>query len=70
MQKIIHNVQTDEVELVDLTDSEIAKLDAERIKRDEIEADRRATIDAELAAKKAVFEKLGLTAEEIQLLIG
>jgi hypothetical protein len=63
--KIIHNVETGEIIEVELTKAELtelAKLEAEDAAK--MEARR-----AEIAAKEAVIEKLGLTAEEVTALL-
>lgn len=63
--KIIHNVETGEITEVELTKAELTELaKAEAEDAAKMEARR-----AELAAKEAVIEKLGLTAEEVTALL-
>jgi leucyl aminopeptidase (aminopeptidase T) len=67
--KLIINCETKEQTEVELTDEEIAQLEADRAKA---EADR-ATKEAEAAvraeAKAELLAKLGITAEEAALLL-
>jgi hypothetical protein len=67
--KLIINCETKEQIEVELTDEEIAQLEADRAKA---EADRTAkeAADADKAATKAaVLERLGLTEEEVEALL-
>jgi hypothetical protein len=70
MQKIIHNVETNEITSVDLTTEEIAELEIEKVKKAKIKADKLVTETANAAARQAILARLGLTAEEAQLLLG
>jgi hypothetical protein len=67
--KLIINCETKEQVEVELTDEEIAQLEADRAK---VEADR-ATKEAEDAtkaeAKAELLDRLGITAEEAKLLL-
>lgn len=58
MKKLEHNVETGEVKEVDMTSDEIAQSEALGV---EIQND----FAARQLAKRAVLEKLGLTAEEL-----
>lgn len=63
--KIIHNVQSDEIQLVELSEEEKQK----QIE-DEIIANQRLEREVELAAAKTVLlQKLGITEEEAKLLL-
>jgi dihydroxyacid dehydratase/phosphogluconate dehydratase len=65
MIKKIHNVTTGEIIERDLTQDEI-----EQNKKDEENANRlNLQLEAQKAAKNAVLNKLGLTAEEIAILV-
>jgi hypothetical protein len=67
--KLVINCETKEQTEIELTDEEIAQLEADRAKA---EADRAAkeTADADKAAiKAAVLERLGLTEEEATALL-
>jgi hypothetical protein len=61
----IHNVTTDEIVDRDMTDAEFAKYKANQLAQtaDENEAKAKAT------ARAALLNKLGITAEEAQLLL-
>ncbi len=63
--KIIHNVETGEVIEVELTKAELTQL-ANDAAADSAKMAERA---AAMAAKEAVIEKLGLTAEEVAALL-
>jgi len=62
----IHNAETDEVIDREMTDAEFAIYEAEQeaIKLLKAEADAKAT------EKQAIAERLGLTADELKLLLG
>ena len=62
----IHNAETGEVVERPMTKEEYeAHLAAQAV-----EADRQAAIAAKTAARNAVLEKLGITADEVALLLG
>lgn len=66
MTKLIVNVETGE-EVV----RELNKAEKDQQKKDEtIQAEKELLKSEKEAAKKAIFEKLGLTAEEAALLLG
>ena len=67
--KLIINCETKEQIEVELTDEEIAQLEADRAKAeaDKAQADAEAAIKAE--AKAELLAKLGITAEEAALLL-
>jgi hypothetical protein len=62
----IHNVETDEVIEREMTANEIEQLAADTQER---QAELQA-IAAKAAEKAALLDKLGITAEEAQLLLG
>jgi hypothetical protein len=68
--KVIVDCSTGETSIVELTAEEIAELEASRIAAE----DQRQAAEAEAAvkaeAKAALLDKLGITAEEAQLLLG
>lgn len=53
-----------------MTEKEIAELEAEKTAKAEAEAERVAATEEREAAKQAVLDRLGLTAEEAALLLG
>ena len=63
--KIIHNVETNEIEQVLLTADEVAQL-AKDAK--ETEAIKKVITEAK-ASKEALLQKLGITADEAKLLL-
>ena len=65
----IHNVETDEIVVREMTDKEQTQRDAEVaawIKEKEI---KQAKAEADAAAKAALLEKLGITEEQAKLLL-
>ena len=62
----IHNVETNEVIDREMTDEEFAVYEADSA----AEAARLAEQEAKAIAKQALLDKLGITAEEAQLLLG
>jgi hypothetical protein len=58
-----HNAETGKITQRELTTAEIKK-------REKIEADYQAEIEAKKTARQALLNKLGITAEEAQLLLG
>jgi hypothetical protein len=65
MEKLEHNVTTDEVNFVELTDAELEqhRLDAETL------AEKKAEFEAAAATKIALLERLSITAEEAETLL-
>ena len=74
MFRIEHDVATGEVKEVSLTDQEIKQAEKENAKfikeRKEKLALIQAETEAKAAAKQAIAERLGLTADELQVLLG
>jgi hypothetical protein len=62
----IHNVETGEIIEREMTDQEFAEV---QIKA-EFDAKMRAEAEAKEAQRQALFEKLGITADEAKLLLG
>lgn len=66
MEKLVHNVATGEVTLVDFSAEELAQLE-----KDKAEAKAEKLLKEEKAAEKlAILERLGLTDEEAKVLLG
>jgi hypothetical protein len=61
----IHNIETNEVIDREMTDTEFAKYEADRLAENE-KAELRA---AKAAEKEALLERLGITQEEAKLLL-
>ena len=70
MHRIEHNIETNEVIEIALTDAEIKQFDA-LYAANKIESDKK---DEEYANKKAqhdaICQRLGITADELKLLLG
>jgi hypothetical protein len=62
----IHNTETDEVIDREMTDDEFAEYQAEQAER----AAKQAEAEAKATARQAILDRLGITAEEAQLLLG
>lgn len=62
----IHNTQTDEVIDREMNDAEFAQWQADQ----EAAAKAQAEAEAKAATRQALLDKLGITAEEAQLLLG
>jgi hypothetical protein len=62
----IHNTETDEVIDREMTDAEFADYEADQA----AEAAKQAEAQAKATARQAILDRLGLTAEEAQLLLG
>lgn len=62
----IHDLETDTVQDIELNDEEYAVY-LEDIEANEV---RKAEAEAKATAKAALLERLGITAEEAQLLLG
>jgi hypothetical protein len=69
LQKIIHNVATGEIITRDYTAAEIAEFQADKAQADKDAAAKTKADKAKAAARQAVIDKLGLTADEIAALL-
>jgi F0F1-type ATP synthase epsilon subunit len=67
---IIHDVTTDEVQIVDATIEEQKEIDARRKAAKERIAQEAIETTAKAEAKAALLAKLGITEEEAALLLG
>lgn len=66
MIKVIHNAETGEITEVEMTAAEI-----KQIEKEAVEAEKRLkAFDDRIAAKTALLDRLGITAEEAALLLG
>ena len=68
--KVIVDCSTGITEVVPLTAEEIADLETARLAAEDQRAAAEAEAAAKAEAKAALFDKLGITAEEAQLLLG
>jgi len=62
----IHNVSTGEIIDREMTAAEIKQYEAEKA----IEAKIKLDIEAKAAARQAILDRLGLTADEAKLILG
>lgn len=62
----IHNVETDEVIDREMNDAEFAQYEANKA----AQAAAKAEAEAKEAARQAILDRLGLTADEAKLLLG
>jgi hypothetical protein len=62
----IHDLETNEIIDREMTAAEYKIYQAE----EKIEADRKAAAEAKAAARQAILDRLGLTADEAKLLLG
>jgi hypothetical protein len=62
----IHNSQTNEVIDREMNDDEFAQYEADKAKQ----AAKQAEAEAKELARQAIFDRLGLTADEAKLLLG
>lgn len=69
MEKIIHNVETNELVTADLSAKEVAEIEAVQLKEAADLAKRKAEEKVTATAKAALLEKLGITADEAALLL-
>jgi hypothetical protein len=67
--KLIINCETKEQTEVELTDEEIAQLEADRAKAEADKAAKEAEDAAKAEAKAELLDRLGITAEEAKLLL-
>jgi hypothetical protein len=69
LTKLVINCETKEQTEIELTDEEIAQLEADRVKAEADRAAKEAADVARAATKAAVLERLGLTDEEAVALL-
>lgn len=65
----VHNVATDEIEIIELTDDEQKQLDAERQKAIAAKAALKLEQEQLRLTKISAYQKLGLTEAEIEALV-
>ncbi len=66
----IHNAETNEITIVSLTDTEQVILNEEREKAIANKQAQLKQIENDALAKIALLEKLGITEDEVRLLLG
>lgn len=65
LTKKIHNTETGEESIIELTEAEVAELTREA----ELAAEKKIEENAKAAAKSELLVKLGITADEAKLLL-
>jgi hypothetical protein len=70
MSKIFINCTTNETEIIPLTEEEIQAVEQKKIENQTVLDAEQAEAEAKAAARQAILNRLGLTAEEAQLLLG
>jgi hypothetical protein len=66
--KLIHNAETNEIEILTLNDVEQSQLDAERLLAIKAQNDAKEKAEQTKSLKISAYQKLGLTPEEIEIL--
>ena len=62
----IHNSETDEIIDREMNDTEFAQYEANKIEQVKLQAEA----DAKEAAKSAILDRIGLTADELKTILG
>jgi len=62
----IHNSETDEIIDREMNDSEFAQYQANKVEQE----NKQAEADAKEAAKLAILDRIGLTADELKTILG
>jgi hypothetical protein len=70
MIKIEHNAETNEIVEIELPAKEVKEFEAIYTKTVALELKEKAEEQTKATARQAVLDRLGLTAEEAQLLLG
>ena len=68
--KIEHNVELDEITIIELSAAEIKELEKTRKLALESSKAEQVEIETKAAQRQAVLDRLGLTADEAKLLLG
>ena len=66
----IYDIISGETTIREFTDAEIKKLENEKKENAKLLAIAEAETEAKAAARQAIAERLGLTADELQVLLG
>jgi FMN-dependent NADH-azoreductase len=69
-QALIHDVITGEIIIRDFTETELAQLEKDKVQAVKNAADKAKADTTKEAARQAVLDKLGLTADEVAALLG
>jgi hypothetical protein len=69
MEKIVHNVESDEVSLEALSETEIAEILKAQKENEKFLIEQQQKAEKAAIAKAALLDKLGITEEEAKLLL-
>lgn len=69
MEKVIHNIETDEISVIPLTDDEIKERNDRAIEFSKIVQHEKEQEILKIQAKAELLAKLGITEEEAKLLL-
>jgi hypothetical protein len=70
MFRVEHNAETGEIIEIQLTAAEIKEIEKLQKEAAKTESLIKAEKDAKTAAKQAILDRIGLTADELKLLLG
>ena len=68
--KIEHNVELNEITKIELSEQEIAELEKTRKAALESSKAEQVKIETKAAERQAILDRLGLTADELKLILG
>ena len=68
--KIEHNVELDEITIIELSAAEIKELEKTRKLALESSKAEQVEIETKAAERQAILDRLGLTADELKLILG
>jgi hypothetical protein len=70
MFRIEHNVETGEIKQIELSAAEVKKLEKQYAEAKANDDKAKAETEAKEAARQAILDRLGLTADELQTILG
>ena len=68
--KIEHNVELDEITIIELSAAEIKELDKTRKAALELSKAEQIEIETKAAQRQTILDRLGLTADELKTILG
>jgi hypothetical protein len=68
--KIEHNVELDEIKIIELSAAEIKELEKTRKAALELSKAEQVEIETKAAQRQEILGRLGLTADEVKLILG
>jgi len=70
LTKMVHDVQTGEITEVEFTAQEVKQVEADRKINEKKNLTEKAEAEAKAAAKAAILDRIGLTADELKTILG